>query len=71
MDRAPALARHPLHQPRRGFWAGLFDRISLMRQRRRLASLDDHILRDIGLTREQAQAEAEIPAWDVPAHWRR
>lgn len=66
-----ALSRHHSQAPRPGFWAGLFDRILLARQRRRLASLDDHILRDIGLTREQAQAEAAEPVWDVPAHWRR
>ena len=43
---------------------------ALFRQRRSLASLDDHLLRDIGVTREQAQNEATRPLWDVPAHWR-
>jgi uncharacterized protein YjiS (DUF1127 family) len=33
------------------------------RQRRLLAMLDDHLLRDIGVTREQALAEARRPPW--------
>ncbi len=44
--------------------------VALRRSRRRLTTLDDHILRDIGLTRAQAQAEADRPIWDAPAHWR-
>lgn len=43
---------------------------ALLRQRRSLAHLDDHLLRDIGLTPEQARHEATRPLWDVPAHWR-
>jgi uncharacterized protein YjiS (DUF1127 family) len=33
------------------------------RQRRALASLDDHELRDIGITRADAAREAEKPFW--------
>lgn len=33
------------------------------RQRRELAHLDDRLLRDIGLTRTQARAEARKPFW--------
>lgn len=33
------------------------------RQRRALAMLDDHLLRDIGVTREQVLAEARRPPW--------
>ncbi|MBA4352170.1 MAG: hypothetical protein C0427_13115 [Rhodobacter sp.] len=44
---------------------------ALLRQRRGLATLDDHLLRDIGLTPEQARHEATRPIWDVPAHWRK
>lgn len=33
------------------------------RQRRALAMLGEHLLRDIGLTREQALAEARRPPW--------
>jgi uncharacterized protein YjiS (DUF1127 family) len=32
-------------------------------QRRALAQLDDHFLRDIGVTRQQAIAEAAKPFW--------
>jgi len=33
------------------------------RQRRALASLDDHMLRDIGITRVDAARECEKPFW--------
>lgn len=48
----------------------LLDMMALRRQRRSLALLDDAMLRDIGLTREQAQFEASRPIWDVPNHWK-
>ncbi|HMO09510.1 MAG TPA: DUF1127 domain-containing protein [Paracoccaceae bacterium] len=55
--------------------SGLFRRIArllaLRRSRARLADLDPHLLRDIGLTQDEAQAEARRPAWDAPLHWRR
>jgi uncharacterized protein YjiS (DUF1127 family) len=40
------------------------------RNRRRLAELPDHLLEDLGLTREEAAAEARRSLWDVPPHWR-
>jgi uncharacterized protein YjiS (DUF1127 family) len=46
------------------------DRIALARSRRGLRRLDDHLLRDIGLTRQEAEAEASRAAWDAPSHWR-
>ncbi|WP_333827463.1 DUF1127 domain-containing protein [Pararhodobacter sp.] len=53
---------------------GLFSRLrkaaALARQRHALAALDDTMLRDIGLTREQALHEAGRPFWDAPRHWR-
>ena len=33
------------------------------RQRRALAQLDDHLLRDIGLTRDEARREWATPFW--------
>jgi uncharacterized protein YjiS (DUF1127 family) len=45
--------------------------LSLRRQRRRLAELDPHLLRDIGITEDEARREAQLPVWDVPSHWRR
>jgi uncharacterized protein YjiS (DUF1127 family) len=43
--------------------------ITLRKERRALAALDDHLLADIGLTREVALAEAAMPLWDAPGHW--
>lgn len=43
---------------------------AMARSRRSLARLDDHLLRDIGLSRDEALAEAHRPAWDPPLHWR-
>jgi uncharacterized protein YjiS (DUF1127 family) len=45
-------------------------RIALARSRRGLRRLDDHLLRDIGLTRQEAEAEATRAVWDAPSHWR-
>ncbi len=39
------------------------------RQRRALARLDDRGLRDIGVTRIQAEAEIARPFWDAPDSW--
>ena len=33
------------------------------RQRRALAEVDDHLLRDIGLTRDEARRESSSPFW--------
>jgi uncharacterized protein YjiS (DUF1127 family) len=37
--------------------------IERARQRKALAALDDHTLRDIGITRVEAVGEAEKPFW--------
>ena len=37
--------------------------IERARQRKALAALDDHTLRDIGITRADAQREAQKPFW--------
>ncbi len=49
----------------------LKDMLALYRQRKSLSELDDHMLEDIGITREQARRESSRPAWDVPTHWTR
>jgi uncharacterized protein YjiS (DUF1127 family) len=38
----------------------------LAQQRRRLLSLDDRMLKDIGLTRAEAMREGTRPFWDAP-----
>ncbi|MEM7088969.1 MAG: DUF1127 domain-containing protein [Pseudomonadota bacterium] len=43
--------------------------MSVSRQRRHLARLDDRALEDIGLTRTQAKTEAQRPVWDSPEFW--
>jgi uncharacterized protein YjiS (DUF1127 family) len=63
-------ARLPRRRSLTGFLAGLLHLSTIARSRARLATLDDHLLRDIGLTREDAEAEATRPIWDVPSHWR-
>lgn len=57
-----------------GLWSWLWARLErsrgLARQRQALLELDETLLRDIGLTREQALREAGRPIWDAPRHWR-
>jgi uncharacterized protein YjiS (DUF1127 family) len=43
---------------------------ALARSRHSLRQLDDHLLRDIGLTRAEAHTEADRLRWDAPLHWR-
>ncbi len=45
--------------------------INILRSRRQLNTLSDAQLRDIGITRTQAEAEAARPVWDAPASWKR
>ncbi len=47
----------------------ILDLLSLARQRRALARLDDDALNDIGISRKDAQAESERPIWDAPDCW--
>ncbi len=42
----------------------------LHRQHQAMLNLDDALLRDIGLTRFEAETEANRPIWDAPTHWR-
>ena len=61
LDKAPtAASRHPLA----GFLRRFAFCVSRWRQRRVLADLPDHLLRDIGVTRNQAAREASRPFWD-------
>ena len=53
----------------------LFGHLSQMiaktRQRRQLLALDDHLLKDIGVTRAQALKEGRQTLWNAPSHWRK
>lgn len=45
--------------------------LAARKQRNILKTLEEDALYDIGLSRAEAQAEADKPIWDVPASWRR
>lgn len=62
----PLRLARPLRQVRPGLLAWL----DLRRQRRALARLEPQHLDDIGLSPDQARAEAARPIWDAPPHWR-
>ena len=73
----PFISSHPTHvthAPHRGSLVlrvlrAFFRMTHLSAQRRALSHLDIHILRDIGITPEQARREANRPGWDAPTHW--
>ncbi|MBL4926702.1 DUF1127 domain-containing protein [Fuscibacter oryzae] len=70
--QSPALAQPAPHATRKqSLLARLLTALALHRQRQHLARLDDAMLKDIGLTREAAQHEAQRPIWDAPGHWLR
>lgn len=62
----------PRTAPRRrpGLVARIRAALALRRQRHRLPDLGDHLLDDIGITREMAERESSRPVWDVPHSWR-
>lgn len=49
----------------------LGDYISLARQRRQLGKLSPDQLKDIGISRDAAQREANRLLWDAPSTWRK
>lgn len=46
-----------------GLWVWLLARIAQLRQRRALSNLDDRLLSDIGLSREDVDRECGKPFW--------
>lgn len=52
-------------------WAAATRLLGIWRQRQALKTLDEDALRDIGITRTEAEAEARRPFWDAPETWRR
>lgn len=69
--RSTALNRPHLPARRQTLVARLAVLMSTYRQRQHLETLPDHLLNDIGLTREQAHQEASRSVWDAPKDWRR
>lgn len=68
LTRSKSLPMRHLSFPKAVFHR-FFQSLELRRQRRRLSLLDDHLLRDIGVTRAEAGAEADQKAWDAPDYW--
>ncbi|MCB2136671.1 MAG: DUF1127 domain-containing protein [Rhodobacteraceae bacterium] len=66
---------HSIARPRHAAPLNILTRIrrgfALVRQRRRLLDLSDHLLDDMGIDRQTALREAARPIWDVPCGWRR
>jgi len=63
----PSLFRRPSPSAAVGFArrivSYLFDCLDVYRQRRALEALDDRLLKDIGLTRCDVEAEISRPVW--------
>jgi uncharacterized protein YjiS (DUF1127 family) len=63
----PTVATHRHSAPRRGLLAAVVGAVLSWQQRHRaratLARLDDHMLRDIGLSLSDAQVEISKPFW--------
>ena len=57
--------------PRPSWIERLLTVFDVQRTRIDLARLGYDQLRDIGLTRDQVEAEIARPVWDVPTNWRR
>ncbi|MDF1717525.1 MAG: DUF1127 domain-containing protein [Antarcticimicrobium sp.] len=64
-------ASHRCTTRRPSLLAALGHLVGVWRQRQALRSLDDRALRDIGVSRDAARAEARRPIWDAPETWRR
>ncbi|MCQ4162830.1 DUF1127 domain-containing protein [Roseomonas sp. GC11] len=60
----PAALRKARSQRPAGWMATLRHLLRLMETRQHLAELDDRLLRDIGMSRPDAQHEARRPVWD-------
>ncbi|WP_299850182.1 DUF1127 domain-containing protein [uncultured Roseovarius sp.] len=56
----------PIRRPAPTLGTSLRDVLSVYRQRRALAQLDDAALLDLGITREEAETESRRHFWDMP-----
>lgn len=65
-----AIGRVAAARPRKAATGGVLGRVArwlaVSDERRRLARADDRMLKDIGVSRADAQAEAARPFWDLP-----
>lgn len=56
--------------PRPSWLERLLTMFDVRKTRIDLSRLSDDQLRDVGLTRDDVEAELARKIWDVPAHWR-
>jgi len=63
-------AQHPSARRRTPLIRLISLAFSARRSRRALGQLDESALRDIGMTKHEAETEASRPIWDVPRNWR-
>lgn len=71
MTQSLTLRRAAANRRRASVFSVLAHLYSVWRQRQALKKLDAAQLRDIGITREQALAEARRAFWDAPSSWLR
>ena len=63
-------ALHANCQPKpRSILAMIGQMIAVAHQRRQLLALEDHLLEDIGISRQEARAESRQTVWNAPDHW--
>jgi len=62
----PSLSQHSLTVIARSAWAQLVRWQTLYSQRQQLAALSDELLKDIGHSRADIEAEVSRPFWDDP-----
>ena len=60
-----------LNHRRRPLGARITRMLQIARQRRDLSKLEPHLLKDIGVTQDDARIEAARPPWDAPDFWTR
>jgi uncharacterized protein YjiS (DUF1127 family) len=69
MPRSAALSRPTETASLRRLATSILRALHLRQTRQHLAQLEPHLLRDIGLTQDQARGEASRPLWDAPHVW--
>lgn len=60
---------HSKTRTQASLWSRIHSALALIRQRRALAKLSKEELRDIGISRSEADTEASRPFWDAPDNW--
>lgn len=56
--------------PRPSWIERILTMLDVRKTRIDLSRLTDEQLRDVGLTRDDVEAELARPIWDAPSHWR-